>query len=104
MSTCVMFGEYCFAICLLIGYWNQVGLGVLKSINGVSSDGPDHATDRWYFAWIDVVLASLNLSMIRREDPNWCRWYVWWRFLIFIDISTNDNIKSMILSIYILDQ
>ena len=32
MSICVMFGEDCIAIYLIIGYWNQVSLGVLKSI------------------------------------------------------------------------
>ena len=34
MSICVMFGEDCIAIYLIIGYWNQVSLGVLKYING----------------------------------------------------------------------
>ena len=31
-----MFGEDCIAISLIIGYWNQVSLGVLKTINGCS--------------------------------------------------------------------
>ena len=30
-----MFGEDCIAISLIIGYWNQVSLGVLKTINGL---------------------------------------------------------------------
>ena len=36
MSICVMFGEDCIAIYVIIGYWNQVSLGVVKSINGLS--------------------------------------------------------------------
>ena len=35
ISICVMFGEDCIAISLIIGYWNQVSLGVLKTINGL---------------------------------------------------------------------
>ena len=42
MSICVMFGEDCIAIYLIIGYWNQVSLGVLKSINGLSPGGRNH--------------------------------------------------------------
>ena len=36
MNICVMFGEDCTAIYLIIGYWNQLSLGVVKSINGLS--------------------------------------------------------------------
>ena len=35
ITICVMFGEDCIAISLIIGYWNQVSLGVLKTINGL---------------------------------------------------------------------
>ena len=73
-----MFGEDCIAICLIISYWNQVSLGVLKSINGLSPGGSNPGRDRWYF-WqrsISVVWASLNLPTVHR-DPNRGRWYCW---------------------------
>ena len=34
-----MFGEDCIASYLIIGCWNQVSWGVLKSINGLSPGG-----------------------------------------------------------------
>ena len=48
MSTCVTFGEDCIAFFfLIIGYWNQVSLGVFKSINGLSSGGRDIFGNAW---------------------------------------------------------
>ena len=44
-----MFGEDCIASYLIIGCWNQVSWGVLKSINGLSPGGRNPGKDRWYF-------------------------------------------------------
>ena len=49
MSICVMFGEDCIAIYLIISYWNQVSLGGLKSINGLSPGGRNPGRNHWYF-------------------------------------------------------
>ena len=49
MDLCVTLGEDRIAIYSIIGYWNQVSLGILKSINGLSSGGHNPGRDRWYF-------------------------------------------------------